>query len=293
MGNRASRERAAIEQSAVHTEEPKRRRRSTRSTMASLYATWGGDDCIFYFRWAEAEMGFRTAGIQAQAEFVGKRPKAFWDDVAWLRSRAKSNPAAAAMLKRLEATMGGAAARPTQSRQGKVITQPDRTTDEQLVATRRYRRVAAGMARLRAERPVHYLVLGMVFLPRRSLPKIERELKQYVHLALWEGPIVDAHRASTAKEDEPLALEDWLERRIDRHDARRHEAGEDELIARARAQAEQTALEAIRAFEAVCEAPAHILEAEREKKEPKEPRTRPPVERQSVKAAFNPPGWRP
>lgn len=292
MGNRASKERAAIEESATHSEEPKRRRRTRRTGMASLFATWGGDDCVFYFRWAEAEMGFRTAGIQEQAAFVGKKPKAFWDDLEWLRARASSSPFAAALLARLEGEggRGGAAARPTQSRQGKVVTQPDRTTDEQLEATRRYRRVSAGMARLRAEKPSQYLVLGTVFLPRRSLRKIEREFKQYVQLALT-GPILrDAHRAATAKEDEPLPLEEWLERRIDRHDAKGADAGEDELIARAIAEAEETALAAIRAFEEVTEAPKHIRDAEREAKEP---RTRPPVERQSVKAAFNPPGWRP
>jgi hypothetical protein len=290
MGNRASKERAAIEQSATHSEEPKRRRRSRRAGTASLYATWGGDDCIFYFRWAEAEMGFRTAGIQQQAEYIGKKPRAFWDLLDALRTRAKTSRVAASMLARLELHVGGAAARPTHGRQGKVVTQPDRTTDEQLVAVRRYRRVSAGMERLRATDGFHYLVLGMVFLPRRSLPKIERELKQFTMLALLGGPIPDAYHAATAKDPHPLGLEEWLERRIDRHDAKRAEAGEDDLIARAIAQAEKTALEAIAAFEAVTEPPAHIVEAERERKEP---RTRPPVDRASVKTAFNPPGWRP
>ena len=291
MSNRAAKERVAIEQSAVSTEEPKRPRRPRGAGMASLYSSWGGDDCVFYFRWAEAEMGFRSPGIQAQAEYIGKRPKAFWDDVEWLRSRAAVSPVAAALLARLRTMMGGAAARPTHARQGrKVITQPDKTTDEQLAAARRYRRVAAGMARLRAEQPGEYLVLGTVFLPRRSLKKVERELKQYVQLALSRAVLIDAHRAATAKESAPQPLEEWLERRIDRHDAKRAEVGHDELIARAIADAEQTALAAIRAFESVTEPPMHILEVERERKRS---RTRPAVERASVKGAFNPPGWRP
>jgi hypothetical protein len=291
MGNRAAKEKAAIDESATHSEEPKRRRRSRRTGKASLYATWGGDDCVFFFRWAEAEMGFRTAGIQQQAEHIGKRPTEFWDEARAIseRKRRRMTPELAALAEKLELNTAPAA-RPMHGRQGKVITQPDRTTDEQLDAVRRYRRVAAGMARLRKEQPFQYVVLGTVFLPRRSLPKVERELQQYVQLALTGRILQDAHRAATAKDAEPLLLEEWLERRIDRHDAKRAEVGADELMARAIAEAEETALAAIRAFEAVTEPPPHILEAERAAKEP---RTRPPVDRPSVKDAFNPPGWRP
>lgn len=259
--NRSEATAHAIDESVTHTEEAKDKpKHKRRRGNGSLYTSWGGDDCLFFFRWAEAEMGFRTHGFTPQAEHVGKRQLPFWNELDALSDRAKREPRIAALVKQLEAIAGGAGARPTKGRAARVITQADKTTDEQLAAARRHRRVAAGMSRLRAEQPEQYGILGMVFLPRRSLPRVERELKQVVTLALWRSLLQDAWRSATAKlkDSDCPALEQWLEDRIARHDEKRKEAGEDDLIRRALDDAEELAIKAIEAFESVCEPPKEV-----------------------------------
>jgi hypothetical protein len=167
-----------------------------------------------------------------------------------------------------------------------VTTQPDKTTDEMLKAAKRYRRVSAGMAKLRTKAPDTYTVLCIVFLPRRSLQKIEREFKQMTALALQGAILLDAHKAATAKAADPPSLEEWLEARIDKHDTKRKEEGRDDLVERALLDAEAVGQDAVKAFEECCDPPPEVKRAQEDAAEkaagggPK--RTRAPARRVSL-----------
>lgn len=251
----------SIELAAEATKEEPVTKTRRRRAGSVLYNSWGGDDCLFFFRWAELELGFRTHGIEPQAETIGRQLIPMWDNVEELRDKAKRDPRCAAILAEIERTTGGAAARPNQGRQQHVTTQPDKTTDAMLMAARRYRRVSAGMTKLRTEKPDTYTILCIVFLPRRSLQKIEREFKQMTALALQRPILQDAHAAATAKAMRPPGLEEWLEARIDKHDSKRKEEGRDDLVERALAEAEAVGQEAVKAFEDLCEPPPAVKQA--------------------------------
>jgi len=257
MGNRAAREKAAIEQSAVHSEEGKKRpMRHQARRFPGLYASWGGLDAVFYFRWCELEMGFRTHGIEPQAETIGQPLVALWDNFEALKDRAKRDPKLLKLVDYIMRTTGGAAARPGSSRQTKGCMQPDKTTDDQLRAVRRYRRVHAGMLRLKAEHPTHYAVLNVVCVPRRYAPEIETKWGyELADLCMRLDRTTGAHATAMAKEAEHkrVTLETWILRRIEKND---------KFIELAREEAEKMASEAIQAFEAVTELPKAMREAD-------------------------------
>jgi hypothetical protein len=256
MGNRAAKEKAAIEQSATHSEDPKKRPQLRSRSIAALYTSWGGLDCDFYFRWAEAAIGFRAQAMEPQAETIGRPLVPFWDHVEALKDRVKRDPKLQKLLDYIMRTTGGAAARPGSTRQAKVCMQPDRTTDDQLVAVRRYRRVDAGMGILRATEPRHFAVLHHTFLPKRNPPEIESAFGQLADLVIRLDRVTGAHASAMAREAEKdrVSLETWLLRRIERHDG---------IVALALEEAEGMALGAVKAFEAVAEPPKEIREAQK------------------------------
>lgn len=288
MSNRAAREKAAVEQSATHNEEPKKRPQRRSRSIAALYTSWGGLDCDFYFRWAEAAIGFRAQAMEPQAETIGKPLLPFWDHVEHLKDRAKRDPKLLKLLDYIMRTTGGAAARPTSTRQAKVCTQPDKTTDEQLVAVRRYRRVDAGMGILRTTEPRHFAVLHHTFLPKRNPPEIEAAFGQLADLVIRLDRITNTHAMAMAKEAEKdrVTLETWLLRRIEKRDG---------VVALALEEAEGMALAAVRAFEAVTEAPREIREVAKIKAEEaaaREAAKGPPrAPKASVVDDFAPEGW--
>lgn len=291
MGNRAAQEKHAIEQSLGAPEEPKTevRPRRRRVDVRELYASWGGQDCRFYFLEAGASIGFRAQTIEQQAEVIGKKPLEFYDETRAKHERLlRKKPALAAFLEANELLPGGAA-RPTHARQLRVIKNPEKITDAHLDAIRRYRRVDAGMQKLRRESPLNYGVLELAFLPRRSErsePKIERQFGQLRGLVLDGGPLVQAYEETAAGHKDPMPLLLWLEWRIDEMDKLLGQEKDDllldgkpaklsEVMLAALEFAETSAIEAIRAFEAACAKPPEIAEAERDAAEREnEPRRR-------------------
>lgn len=265
MSNRKRAEKHAIEASAVHNEEPKVRPRKRRSVTA-LYNSWGGQDADFFFRWAEASIGFKAQAIEKQAETIGKRPTEFWDDarVDEEKRRRRLTPETQALLESVELAPAPAA-RPNHGRQQHVTTEPDRTRDEHLAAARRYRRVEAGMLRLRTKTRATYEVLCQTFLPKRTDPEIEREWGQLARVAMGLERIRKAHAA--AEKDGGVTLETWLIRRIER---------QDQMLTLAREEAEELALAAVRAYEEIGDKPPELVRAEREAAEEREPTPRRP-----------------
>lgn len=319
MSQRASSERRAIQESAQTEDDTKKQKPRRRRSSAGLYTSWGGDDCLFFFRWAAADMGFSGQSIEPQAETrrEGRRPVPFWDhdaarvqrDDARLQRAARdmADPGLSARkrrraledveqllaedARRTERRRGGEA-RPGKIGGTRVRTNPERITMDNLAAAKRYGRVSAGMARLKADRPDQYRVLHLAFLPRRYEHKLERELRQFVGVALTGGPLVDAHAAAMRNEREPVTLEAWLLRRIERNDQRLG-AGQDPLIERAYQHAEARAVEAVKAYEAVTAAPPEVERAQRERAQEAERAAKAPrAPRASVVGDFDPPGWR-
>lgn len=234
---------------------PAKRRR--HRVVAGLYTSWGGQDADFYFRWAEADIGFRAQAIEPQAETIGRRLTPFWDDAAALYEvLLRKSPAAAALIK--PGPSQAAEARPTHGRQLKVITDPDKTTDAHLAAVRRYRRVHTGMMALRAATPNEYAILGLTFLPKRTDPEIEGVFGQLSALAMQLDRVVRPYAAASARDVRSVTLETWLLRRIERRDA---------FLQLAREEAEALALGAIHQFEAVTMKPPKVRQDERERAE--------------------------
>lgn len=267
MGNRAAQEKAAIDRSVTHSEESKKKPQRKSRSVAALYTSWGGLDCDFYFRWAEAAIGFRAQAIEPQAETIGRPLVPFWDNTEALRDKVKREPRLQRVLDEIMRTTGGAAARPTHGRQAKVVTQADRTTDDHLMAVRRYRRIDAGMGILRTTDARSFAILHHTFLPKRNPPEIEREFGQLADLVIRLDRVNGSHATAMAREAEKdrVSLETWLLRRIEKHDA---------VIALALEDAEGMAIAAVRAFEAVTAPPREVMEAQRAAEEPKRRRPR-------------------
>lgn len=254
MGNRKEAEKHAIEASSVHSEEPKTKQRRRRS-IAALTTSWGGKDCDFYFRWAESGVGFKAQAMEPPAETIGRKLIPLWDSVEAMRGLAAGNPKITATLAEIDRTTGGAAARPNKGRQLMVRTQPDKTTDAHLDAARRYRRVHAGMVALRTATPIHFAVLHHVFLPDRTAPEIELEFGQFAALVIRLDRIRASFEIAMKREKEPVTLETWFLRQIERKNG---------VVNLAREDAEGMAVAAVRAYESAAAKPPELVRAERE-----------------------------
>lgn len=263
-GNRAALEKLAIESSRTHNEESKAKPQKRRRNISALSTSWGGRDCDFYFRWAEAEIGFKAQAMEApaQTKTIGRPIVPFWDNIEALRDQAKRNPKLQGLLDHIMATTGGTAARPSSGRTERVITQPDKTTDRQLDAIRRYRRVDAGMGILRRTEPLHFAILHHAFLPKRTDPELEREFGQLVDIVTRLERVTNSHAMAMAREPEKsrVTLDTWLLRRIEKKDA---------VVGLALGDAEEMAIAAVRAFEAVTEPPFDVKEDQKAADEPK------------------------
>lgn len=284
MGNRSASEKHAVDESTREDVEAPKKPRRRQGSIAAIYSSWGGHDCLFFFRWAAAEIGHRAQAIEPQAETIqtGKRPLPFWDhglgdlpglkfriarieeklrqgaegSDAWLRLHGEL-----LTLQRVVAGTGdnSGAARPGSMGGTRVRTNSDRFTEDNLKAAKRYGRVRAGMAALERTSPESYEVLLAAFLPRRLAPEIERQWRQLSWLAYQTARIQRAHAVSLEKEP-ALTLETFVLRKIERGDA---------VVKLAMEDAETATLDAIRAYEGVAEPPKEILDALAEQARPK------------------------